>query len=71
MYAGHFAAALALKTAQPRAPTWALLGPTAGGGSSAYLSLCAARCISSVRDVIGPTVAERSQRVWSCCCSMS
>jgi hypothetical protein len=25
MYAGHFAAALALKTAQPRAPTWALL----------------------------------------------
>ncbi len=25
MYAGHFAAALALKTAQPRAPTWVLL----------------------------------------------
>jgi hypothetical protein len=25
MYAGHFAAGLALKTAQPRAPTWALL----------------------------------------------
>jgi hypothetical protein len=25
MYAGHFAAALALKSAQPRAPTWALL----------------------------------------------
>jgi hypothetical protein len=25
MYAGHFAAALALKTTQPRAPTWALL----------------------------------------------
>jgi hypothetical protein len=25
MYAGHFAAALALKRAQPRAPTWALL----------------------------------------------
>ena len=25
MYAGHFAAALALKGLQPRAPTWALL----------------------------------------------
>ncbi len=25
MYAGHFAAGLAIKAAEPRAPTWALL----------------------------------------------